>query len=306
MKANVRQKVKDCIRWLTPYGVVMLHRQQRKEMQTAFLEKTMEIKDYFINLDYGEQEDEVIEIIDYFRKYNFSIFPYEFVRNYHATDVDVFLDKTHKTWYVVHKDKRLYFPDEWSFDQVQAYYSCLCIEQDIASPHRYETEEFTVKDGDVIADIGSAEGIWALENVEKASKVYLFECDPLWINALWKTFAPWKEKVVIVNKYVSDVCGKSFITLDKFFDGQKINFIKADVDGMELKMLEGSREIFHRNESLKLLLCTYHQENDATNLKEFLETNGFTTEYSKGYMLFIYDDNLKAPYIRRGLIRAAK
>ena len=40
-----------------------------------------------------------------------------------------------------------------------------------------------------------------LENyVDVASKIYLFECDPVWIEALEKTFEPYKDKVVIVPK----------------------------------------------------------------------------------------------------------
>jgi len=159
---------------------------------------------------------------------------------------------------------------------------------------------------EIIADIGAAEGIWALQNIEKASKVYLFECDPHWINALKKTFEPWKERTVIVNKYVSDINDGKNITLDSYFQGQKINFIKADVEGMELKMLYGGNEIFSRDDSLKILLCTYHKKDDAVKFKEFFEKYGFITEYSKGYMLFIYDKNLNEPYIRRGLIRVKK
>ena len=295
------------VRWLTPYGVVMWHRQKVQEKkERAFFEKKREIKEYFFNLNYAEQEQEVVEVMEYLKKYGFSLFPYQFARNYHKTDIDVFYDKSTGTRYVVHKNRRLYFPDGWSIDQVQTYYNGLSIEQDEHSPHRYETDDFTVRDGDVIADIGAAEGIWALENIEKASKAYLFECEPAWISALRKTFAPWKEKTVIVNKYVSNTSDEKFVALDHFFDGHPIHFIKADIEGMELKMLEGSKTLFQRDERLKILLSTYHQEFDAIILKEFLEQNGFTTEYSKGYMLFIYDNNLKPPYLRRGLIRAKK
>jgi len=305
-----------CIRWLipymlSPYGLVMLYWQLKK------IPKMIKIRNYFLNLNYNEQELEIIEIIDYFRKYElplkhkilspcFLVFPYEFTRKYNSTDIDVFYDKSNKTRYLMHENKRLYFPNKWDVEQIQAYYNGLSVEQDKDSPHRYDTEEFSVKAGDIIADIGAAEGIWALSNIEKASKVYLFERGPIWINALQKTFEPWKDKVVIVNKYVSDISDKKNVTLDSFFNGQEVNYIKADVDGMELKVLEGSKEILKKNAGMKLLFCTYHQENDAVQIQGILEKNGFTTEYSKGYMLFIHDDNLREPYIRRGLIRAKK
>ena len=37
-----------------------------------------------------------------------------------------------------------------------------------------------------------------------------------------------------------------------------------------------------------------------------LVKKGFITEYSKGYMIFVYDDIISPPYLRRGLIRARK
>ncbi|GHT89349.1 hypothetical protein FACS1894137_18420 [Spirochaetia bacterium] len=120
--------------------------------------------------------------------------------------------------YVLHENKRLYFPREFDDKKARLYYYQLLTEQDQDSPHRYETSEFHVQDGDCIADIGSAEGIFALKNVERADKIYLFECDEKWIEALEKTFAPWNEKVVIVNKYVCDTTCNEFITLDDFMN----------------------------------------------------------------------------------------
>ena len=314
--------IKNCIRWLTPYGLIMLHQQKvqqkvqqrvqkvQQDLAIEYSEKLIDIKNYFLNLNYNEQEYEIVEIIDYFKKYQFSayphgfIFPSEFTRNYHATNVEVFFDELNKTWYILHENKRLYFPINWKINEIQIYYNSLLVEQDIDSPHRYETKEFSVDYGDVIADVGAAEGIWALQNIEKASKVYLFECDPIWIDSLQKTFKPWQDKVVIVNKYASNTINENNVTMDGFFKNQEINFIKADIEGMELKLLEGCNKIIQRNKKIKLLLCTYHNENDAIELKNILEKSGLATEYSNGYMIFLYDMYLREPYIRRGLIRA--
>lgn len=51
----------------------------------------------------------------------------------------------------------------------------------------------------IVADIGTAEGIFALNIIHSVKKVYLFECDPEWIIPLEKTFAPWINKIEIVN-----------------------------------------------------------------------------------------------------------
>jgi len=258
------------------------------------------ILQYFLGLNYNEQDGEIKEIIDFMKKYGFSIYPYEFMTKYNPTNVEVFGD------YVLHQGKRLYFPSDHSPQQIQVYYNALLAEQDENSPHRYEVDGFRVEEGDVICDIGTAEGIWALSNVEKASKVYLFECEPKWISTLQKTFEPWKEKVVIINKYVSDVNENACVTLDALFADQNINLIKADIEGAERAMLSGAKELLKRSDGLKLLLCAYHRDGDEVYLKDFLEQAGFDTGYSKGYMLFIYDENLKEPFVRRGLIRAKK
>lgn len=302
------KKIKNCIKWFVPYGFI-IYRQKRAqkillERHSLRKEKEKEIKNYFLNLD--TDDPEILEIIDYVKKYGFSVFPYEFYRKYHSADIDVFFDKKSKMRYVMHENKRLYFPEDSGDNAIRSGYNGLCIEQDKDSPHCYETNTFVVSEGDVIVEVGAAEGTWALNNVEKAQKIYLFECTPKWIKALQKTFEPWKEKVVIVNKYVSNINDNKNVTLDKYFDGKRIDFIKADIEGMGKKMLEGSRNILSANNNLKLSLCTYHLKNDAIEIKEVLEKNGFKTEYSKGYMLFIYDNGLEKPYIRRGLIRAVK
>jgi len=109
------KKIKKCIKWFVPYGIVVFWNQIRsqryqklqKEIQTTLSEqrsrKEYEIKNYFLQLNPDTNDPEILEIIDYFKKYRFSIFPYEFPRKYHASDIDVFLDETTKTQYVMHE-----------------------------------------------------------------------------------------------------------------------------------------------------------------------------------------------------------
>jgi hypothetical protein len=165
-----------------------------------------------------------------------------------------------------------------------------------------------VSEGDVVVDAGVAEGNFALSVVEKVKKMYLFETDETWITTLEATFAPWKEKVVIVNKYVSDNDKENCITLDTFFGNEKIDFIKADIEGAEFQLLTGAKKILSRQIPMKIVLCTYHKHNDAEMFNRILMSNGFCTEFSKGYMIFLYElyDRLEPPYLRRGLIRAKK
>ena len=90
------------------------------------------------------------------------------------------------------------------------------MEQDLRSPHHYLDSIEEVK-GKTFVDVGSAEGFTSLEVIEKASHIYLFEQDTLWIEALNATFEPWKDKVSIIPKYVSNNNSEQEITLDTFF-----------------------------------------------------------------------------------------
>jgi hypothetical protein len=121
--------------------------------------------------------------------------------------------------YVLYENKKMYFPKNWPTVKIQNYYTDLLREQDVNSPHRYETDSFAVKDGDLVADIGAAEGIFALSIIERAAHIFLFECDENWIAALRLTFEPWQNKITIINKYVSDSNEGNNITIDEFVGG---------------------------------------------------------------------------------------
>jgi hypothetical protein len=301
-------KIKELIKWFTPFGIMESRRKRKEKNHEEEIEKERKIKKYFQGLNRKNVDPEVLEIIEYFDYYPFSVFPYYFARKYDPSKIEVYFDKASKMRYVLHDNKRMYFPYGWSVKSICDYYNSLLIEQDIDSPHRYETPEFLVQNGDVIADIGAAEGIWALTYAEKAKKIYLFECTQGWIAALKKTFEPWKEKITIINKYISNITQKGCITLDDFIneEGTGIDFIKADIEGMELNLIEGGRRTLTAANNLKLLLCTYHHQDDAEKMRVLLEAEGFAVENSKGYLLFIHDKELDEPYIRRGIIRAKK
>ena len=180
-------------------------------------------------------------------------------------------------------------------------------EQDIDSPHRYLTNDFCVRDNDIVFDIGAAEGNFALSIVEKVRKIYLFETDSEWIEALHATFAPY-ENVEIINKFISDRNDQNKISIDCFIATKKevVSFLKIDVDGEEANVLRGCEKTLTFQKPLKVALCTYHNQNDEVIFSKLLRSKGFEIVYSKGYMIFSYDKNIKPPYLRRGMIRAMK
>lgn len=280
-----------------------------KPIRTVILKKTLrkKILEYFALLPENEVNDEQREVLGYLEKNPLRIFPYPFHDNYSAEKIDVFFDAENGMRYVIQEGKRLYFKKRWSEKRIKRAYSELVREQDINSPHRYLTDSFTTGNEDVLADIGAAEGNFSLSVIEKVKKIYLFEYDHEWTEALKATFAPWAEKVEIINKYVSDSDDESHVRFDTFYKEKKdITFLKIDVDGAEAIVLDSCNEVFKSPESFKVALCTYHKNNDERDFTLLLKNHGFTITPSKGYMIHYYDKKMKAPFLRRGLIRAVR
>jgi hypothetical protein len=280
-----------------------------KPLRTAILKKSLRKKvlNYFSLLPENEVNDEHREVLGYLHNNPVRIFPYTFHDNYSAEKIEVFFDTEKGMRYVLQDGKRLYFKKRWREKRIKRAYSDLLREQDMNSPHRYLTESFTIDKDDILADIGAAEGNFSLAVIEKVKKIYIFEYDREWIEALRATFAPWSEKVEIINKYVSDINDESHIRLDTFYEIKNdLTFLKIDVDGAEAIVLNSCNEIFKSGNSFKVALCTYHKNNDEIDFTSLLAGYGFNVTPSSGYMIHYYDKKMKAPYLRRGLIRATK
>jgi predicted RNA methylase len=257
----------------------------------------------------AEMNDEKQEVLDYLNANSFSFLPYPYVKKYSPNNIRVCTDELNGMKYVLLDGKRLYFKRKWSEKEIQESFNDLLKEQDTLSPHRYESDEFKVEEKDVVADVGAGEGNFSLSVVERASGLYLFEPDIEWIDPLHATFAPWKDKVYIVNNCVSDIYVRGGVILDDFFRGKKIDFIKADIEGAEAKLLAGAKRLLSEAVPLKIALCTYHKHNDAEILNRMLKENGFHTEFSRGYVMYYAYDNLFARNplnLRKCLIRATK
>jgi len=251
--------------------------------------------------------EELKQVLDYIETHPLSIFPYTFQDDYRKEDIEIFRDKIKGLSYVLLDGKKLYFKKRWPDRRIRHSFNELKKEQDVKSPHRYLSDSFFIDKDEVLADIGVAEGNFALGAVEKAKSLYLFETDKEWIEALNATFEPWKDKVHIINKFVGDKVNERQTTLDHFFKGlEKVTFLKIDVDGAEAQLLKGCNEILSHQSPLKVAICTYHRGNDESDFTRLLTEKHFTVTPSEGFMLFLIDKELKTPYFRRGLIRAAR
>ena len=280
-----------------------------KPLRTIIRKKNLreKILNYLGSLPPSEISSEQVQVIDYLKSHELSIFPYPFNGNYSHGAIEVFYDPGKKMRYVLHEGKRLYFKKRWGENRIRRSCTELLREQDTDSPHRYLDHRFSISKDDVIADIGAAEGNFSLSVIEKVKKVYLFERDQEWIEAMKATFAPWPDKVEIVSKYVSDIDNDSHMRIDTFFKNRKdITFLKIDVDGAEEKVLNSCDGVFKSDVPLKIALCTYHKNGDEKDFTSLLQKNGFDVNPSKGYMIHYYDKKLGPPYLRRGLIRAVR
>ncbi|MBK6282520.1 MAG: methyltransferase [Draconibacterium sp.] len=250
---------------------------------------------------------EITSVLNYLSKNPIVVFPYDFQDEYIAENIEVFDDMEKGLKYVLMDGKRLYFKKRWGTKKIQDLYNLLSKEQDIRSPHRYLTNEFEFKMGETLVDVGAAEGNFALSVVEKASRIILFEADKEWIEPLNATFEPWKDKVEIVNKFVSNISDSSNTKLDDYLNVEngRETFIKIDVEGAESRLLDGCKKFLSEQKSLKLAICTYHKQNDEKEFSLLLKHYQFNISHSDGYMLFYYDKQMTAPYFR-GLIRAEK
>lgn len=220
----------------------------------------------------------------YIKNHGYSRHLYEFKDDYADMAVDVRKDEKNGLFYVLKDNKRLYFRKSTPPKKIQKYYKVLAMEQDKRSPHHY-FNNIKEASGKVFVDVGCAEGYSSLEVIEEAKHVYLFEQDTLWLEAIKATFEPWKDKVTIVQKYVSDHNSLKEQTLDDFFENgtDEHLFLKMDIEGAERHALAGCEKLFRNCKKLDFAICTYHLHDDEEVISTFLNKHNCTYTNQKGF-----------------------
>jgi hypothetical protein len=273
----------------------------KEYIRKKFLRRS--ILKYYHDLPPEERAPEWAEVVRWLEKHKVFVFPYDFTKRYRATELSLHLDRAKGLFYTEYRGHRLYYKDGESARRARRYFNSVFMEQDLLSPHRYLTEDFDVEEGDVVVDIGAAEGNFALDVVERAKKIWLFEADPAWQKALQATFAPWEEKVEIVPERVADRTEEGTVALDDFFrDRDPFDFIKIDVDGAEAQVIRGMEKLIRGKKIKRIALCTYHRQRDAEIFSELLRGYGYEVTFSRGYMIF--RKRIEPPYLRRGVLKA--
>ncbi len=215
----------------------------------------------------------------------YSAYPYVWKKEYDKQRYEVTIDSENGLPFVMHNGKRLYFKRGTVDTTVEFGYRQLLIEQDPRSAHRYVKSYEELK-GKTLLDMGTAEGNFTLDTIEYVDHAYLFECDEAWIEALEATFAPWRDKITIVRKYVSDVNDENNVSLDIYFQDKPSEnlFLKMDIEGYERKALEGAAHLLTTSEQISGSICIYHLQDDESVITDLLSSHGLKTEIQPGYL----------------------
>lgn len=165
----------------------------------------------------------------------------------------------------------------------------------------YEYDKVILKEGDVVLDCGANIGLFSAIAASKKCKVYAFEPVPDTLKYLSKTVEIYPEFITICKYALSDYNGDTqffissnsnisnsmfnlngnlnevlkvkTITVDEFVKRnslQKVDFIKADIEGAERDMLKGAKETLYKF-GPKLSICTYHLKDDPEVIEKIIK-----------------------------------
>lgn len=294
--------------------IVILINEQASEVRTQIEdmlgnEVTVSNKYYFmkkiIERKYNCSDNtEIRNILDYLKNNDLDVFNYDYVKEYDDIQITPLYDAENGMYYVMHAGKKLYFSRKYdSADRVKDYYRSLLIEQDSRSPHKYTDDEFCVEPDSVVVDAGVAEANFSLEIIDRVKRIYMFEADECWIEAIKLTFAEYMDKIVIINKFLSDEISENTITLDAAID-ERIDFIKMDIEGYETKALQGAARVLG-NKDIRIAVCAYHRDEDEYLITSYLGKIGFECVPASGYMWYPYGEAY-SDKLRRGVLRCVR
>ena len=255
---------------------------------------------------YSDNKDiDIINHIEYLKTHDISIFNNEKM-NKMADRVrfEIEYDDKSGLLFSYWNEKKIYLKRSFNQKMAESYLRSIFIEQMHESPHSYKQVGYDISNGDVVVDIGAAEGFFSLDCIDIAKKVYIIECDEEWIEALEYTFLPYKEKTIIIPKKIGSVSDAEYITLDEINNIELINFIKMDIEGAEYEALCGAEKVLQMD-GVKMLICTYHNSEDAGIISSVLLENHFQVGFTRGYMVFLFEENM-IPEFRHGVLFATK
>ena len=267
-------------------------------------------KDYW-NYKYRNciNNPEIIEIIEHIdNTHALRLLNYDFVEDYKPDMYETHFDNDCGMIYIPYKGRKMYFPQYWDEAKALKYFCSVVSEQDARSPHCYQKKGFEVENNSVIVDAGAAEGIFSLDNVDHARKIYIIDADIGWIGALKKTFANDQNKVEIIHGYLGNGTPENnTISLDSIIGDESINFIKMDIEGYERDALCGSESVLRNSNNIVCAISSYHLNGDEAWIKKYLYERGFSIDNSLGYIFPDWEaGSVISAELRRGIVFGKK
>lgn len=194
---------------------------------------------------------------------------------------------------------------------------------DITEGRQYfDLEQLQKTKGEVFVDGGVCDGMSSISFIKWCNgdykKIFCFEPDEGNIDKIIRNFKYWNiEKYEIVNKGIWNksttlkfaaqstansmvVAGDSLfdvqedslskievISLDEALGGQRVSFIKMDIEGSELNAIEGSRRIIYKHKP-KLAISIYHKPEDIWEIpKKILSIRDDYIFYLRHYSAYM-------------------
>ena len=209
-------------------------------------------------------------VLSYLKDNHLHMYCYPFYDEYRNKNTPIYFDDKANMYFGIYEGKRIYLAQRLNTVQkARAYFNAVIMEQDMRSPHCYWNNKLLCKKLGIGVDVGAAEGIFALKVIEEIKCIYLIEADEQWVEALEYTFAPYRDKVHIIRKFAGNKDCEDIVKLDTILKGEKIDFMKMDIEGMELEALKGSENIILNNK-IALAICVYHHEKDNEQIGQWL------------------------------------
>jgi hypothetical protein len=253
-------------------------------------------------------DPEIGDINFFLRSNPVEMVPYTYTTEIRNRIIEINQDLKSGFHYVTINGNNIYYPFKMDIETISESVKASLIEQDERSPHKYLPAGSIQIGGDAAILCGASDGIYTLEIVDKFNKIYLFEANPDWIEPLKITLKKYLDKIEIIPYFISDKDGPNTITLDSFLEGkqEKVNYIQADIEGDELKMLKGASKLISKASDLSICVCCYHTKEQEQELTDYLFNSGFKVSHSEGYLLLWMQYPLSAPYLRRGVLYGIK
>lgn len=208
-------------------------------------------------------------------------------------------------YYILYHNHRMFFKEKWGRNEIEVYLNNLLPEQDKRSPHLYFADGERKKSYGVVVDAGAAEGFFALDIIDISEKVYLIEPDPEWAEALKRTFADYKDKVVLLEQFIGGDSDQSCSLKKIINDNGRIDIVKLDVEGAEIDALNGIGN-GNLGKIGEMIICVYHYQNEEKDVLDYLskqEGTNIKTMIRDGYIFFLHDKKQTYPYLRHGVLK---